>query len=103
MDLNLTEDGFLVNSNEWNETIAIQLAEINQINLTPSHWEIIFFMRQYYAQFKYLPNTRIFVKAIANEFGNNKGNSHYLQKLFSESPLRFTCLLAGLPKPPTCL
>jgi tRNA 2-thiouridine synthesizing protein E len=103
MDLNLTEHGFLVNADDWNEMVAVKLAEMNRINLTPSHWEIILFIRQYYTQFKYLPNTRIFVKAIANEFGGEKGNSRYLQKLFPESSLKLTCLLAGLPKPPTCL
>ncbi len=103
MDLNLTEHGFLVNASDWNEAVAVKLAVLNQIALTPNHWEIILFMRDYYAQFNYLPNTRIFVKAISNKFGIEKGNSRYLQTLFPASPLKYACLLAGLPKPPTCL
>ncbi len=103
MDLTLTEHGFLVNSADWNEEVATELARLNAIVLTPEHWEIMCFMRDYYAQFNYLPNTRIFVKAVANKFGTQKGNSPYLQRLFPESPLKITCLLAGLPKPPTCL
>lgn len=102
MDLNLTEHGFLVNFSDWNEQIASELAVLNQVMLTPAHWEIIFFMRDYYTQFNYLPNTRIFVKAIANKLGSEKGNSRYLQHLFPESPLKLACLLAGLPKPPIC-
>jgi tRNA 2-thiouridine synthesizing protein E len=103
MDLNLTEQGFLVNSSDWNESVATKLAALNGITLMPAHWEIVLFMRNYYAQFNYLPNTRIFVKAIANKFGIEKGNSRYLQQLFPESPLKYACLIAGLPKPPTCL
>ncbi len=103
MDLNLTEHGFLRNSSDWNESVADELATLNRITLTPAHWEIILFMRDYYAQFAYLPNTRIFVKAVANKLGTEKGNSRYLQTLFPESPLKYACLLAGLPKPPTCL
>ncbi|MGB4497432.1 MAG: TusE/DsrC/DsvC family sulfur relay protein [Methylococcaceae bacterium] len=103
MDLTLTEHGFLVNSGEWNEVVALELANRNAIELTPAHWEIVLFMRAYYTQFHYLPNTRIFVKAVANKFGIDKGNSRYLQSLFPESPLKYACLLAGLPKPPTCL
>jgi tRNA 2-thiouridine synthesizing protein E len=103
MDLTLTENGFLVNSSEWNEVVAVELAKRNAIELTPAHWEIVLFMRAYYTQFNYLPNTRIFVKAVANKFGIHKGNSRYLQSLFPESPLKYACLLAGLPKPPTCL
>lgn len=103
MDLELTEQGFLVNIYDWNESVAEQLAILNRITLTPAHWEIVLFMRDYYAQFNYLPNTRIFVKAVANRFGAEKGNSRYLQNLFPESPLKYACKLAGLPKPPTCL
>ncbi|MEI7796519.1 MAG: TusE/DsrC/DsvC family sulfur relay protein [Methylococcaceae bacterium] len=103
MELNLTEHGFLVNLNDWNEEVAVQLATLNAMTLTPAHWEIVWFMRNYYAQFNYLPNTRIFVKAIANKLGMEKGNSRYLQNLFPESPLKMSCKLAGLPKPPTCL
>lgn len=103
MDLNLTEHGFLIDSDDWNEVVAFELAAQNGITLTSAHWEVVLFMRNYYAQFNYLPNTRIFVKAVANKFGVEKGNSRYLQKLFPESPLKYTCLIAGLPKPPTCL
>jgi tRNA 2-thiouridine synthesizing protein E len=103
MELNLTEHGFLVNSSDWNNDIASQLAALNAITLTPAHWEIVLFMRDYYAKFNYLPNTRIFVKAVANKLGVEKGNSRYLQNLFPESPLKMACKLAGLPKPPTCL
>lgn len=103
MDLTLTEQGFLVSTNDWNENIAVELARLNNIVLTPQHWEIVLFMRSYYEKFNYLPNTRIFVKAIANQFGVEKGNSRYLQHLFPESPLKYACLIAGLPKPPTCL
>ena len=103
MELNLTEHGFLVNSSDWNQDVAAQLAASNAITLTPAHWEIVLFMRDYYAKFNYLPNTRIFVKAVANRFGVEKGNSRYLQNLFPESPLKMACKLAGLPKPPTCL
>lgn len=103
MDLTLTEHGFLISMDDWNETVAVELATLNNINLTPAHWEIVWFMREYYQKFNYLPNTRIFVKAIANQFGVEKGNSRYLQQLFPQSPLKYACLIAGIPKPPTCL
>ncbi len=103
MDLKLTEHGFLVSINDWNESVAMELAKLNEITLTSEHWEIVFFMRDFYEKFNYLPNTRVFVKAVANQFGVEKGNSRYLQTLFPQSPLKYACLIAGLPKPPTCL
>ncbi len=98
-----TSQGFLVNTADWNETVAAQLAESNQIVLTTAHWEIIHFIRDYYHQFKHLPNMRVFIKAIAKTLGEDKGNSRYLHGLFPDAPLRDACKLAGLPKPPTCL
>lgn len=98
-----TSQGFLVNAADWNETVAAQLAALNKIALTPAHWEIIHFIRDYYQQFKHLPNMRVFIKAIAKTLGEDKGNSRYLHGLFPDAPLRDACKLAGLPKPPTCL
>jgi tRNA 2-thiouridine synthesizing protein E len=101
--LETTEQGFLVNSADWNEEVAKQLAELNNIPLTDAHWEIMLFIRYYYKQFKHLPNARVFTKAIAKALGEEKGNSRYLHKLFPDGPLKYACKLAGLPKPPTCL
>jgi len=98
-----TGQGFLANLEDWNEKAAICLAEANHIRLTDAHWELIWFMRNYYQQYKHLPNARVFAKAIAKTLGEDKGNSRYLLKLFPDGPLKYTCKLAGLPKPPTCL
>lgn len=99
----LTEQGFLVDMNDWNEEVARELAELNSIELTDAHWEIIVFIRDYYLRYKHLPNARVFTKAVAKQLGEDKGNSRYLHKLFPEGPLKYACKLAGLPKPPTCL
>lgn len=101
--MNLTDQGFLANHTDWNETVAQRLAIENAIELSDAHWEIILFIRRYYQNFKHLPNARIFTKAIAKELGTDKGNSRYLHKLFPNGPLASACKLAGLPKPPTCL
>ena len=44
--LETTDQGFLVKMSDWNEGIAAQLAEVNQIVLTEAHWEIMLFIRQ---------------------------------------------------------
>jgi len=101
--LETTDQGFLVNSSDWNKHVALQLAELNNISLNEAHWELIVFIRHYYQQYKHLPNARVFTKAIAKALGEEKGNSRYLHKLFPDGPLKYACKLAGLPKPPTCL
>ena len=103
VSLETTDQGFLVNSSDWNKGVAIRLAELNNISLNEAHWELIVFIRHYYQQYKHLPNARVFTKAIAKALGEEKGNSRYLHKLFPDGPLKYACKLAGLPKPPTCL
>jgi tRNA 2-thiouridine synthesizing protein E len=101
--LKTTDEGFLVNKDDWNEIVALQIAKLNELELTQLHWEILFFIRHYYLTFKHLPNARVFTKAIKKEFGEDKGNSRYLHKLFPQGPLKYASKIAGLPKPPTCL
>ncbi len=103
LTLETTDQGFLRNRQDWNEAVATQLAAKENIDLGDQHWEIILFMRAYYEQYKHLPNTRMFIKAVAKSLGADKGNSRYLHKLFPSGPLKVACKLAGLPKPPTCL
>ncbi len=101
--IELTEEGFLQYQPDWNEAVAEALARLNHIELTPEHWQILFFIRDYYSTYDHLPNSRVFVKALKTSLGEDIGNSRYLHRLFPEGPLKYACKLAGLPKPPTCL
>ena len=98
-----TDQGFLLDMNLWNDQVAERLASLEGIGLTDAHWEILRFIRQFYLEYKYLPNARVFSKAIKNKLGTEKANSRYLLKLFPEGPLKYACKIAGLPKPPSCL
>lgn len=99
----LSEGGFLRQSSDWDEAVAEVLAVRSGLVLTPEHWEIIQFIRDHYRRFNHLPNARLFVKAVEKSMGPEKGNSIYLHRLFPKGPVRYACLIAGLPKPPCCL
>lgn len=100
-----TDDGFLCDVRDWNEEVAQSLARSAgmAVPLTAAHWEVIHFIRAYHARFRHLPNNRMFVKAVEKTLGQEKGNSRYLNALFAGSPVKYACLLAGLPKPPGCI
>ena len=98
-----TADGFLKDAGQWTPQVAEELARREALQLSASHWEILLFIREYYQRYKHLPNARMFVSAVRKQFGEDKGNSRYLQKLFPQGPLKYACKIAGLPKPPTCL
>jgi|AP17_2_1055511.scaffolds.fasta_scaffold30310_2 tRNA 2-thiouridine synthesizing protein E len=99
----ITDAGFLIEREGWTEELATALADLAGVELTPAHWEIVSFIRDYYSRYHHLPNNRLFVKAIRKQLGNEKGNTRYLYSLFPEAPLKHACQIAGLPKPTSCI
>lgn len=97
------ESGYLKNSHDWSVELAIKIAEKEQINLTAEHWEIITLVRDFYVEYNTSPAIRMLVKAMAQKFGEEKGNSRYLQRLFPDGPAKQATKIAGLPKPAKCL
>jgi tRNA 2-thiouridine synthesizing protein E len=95
--------GYLLNIEDWQAEFAPALAQTENIELTENHWEVVNFVRQFYLEFNTSPAMRALVKAMANEFGPEKGNSRYLFKLFPKGPAKQATKIAGLPKPAKCL
>ncbi|MDO4431352.1 MAG: TusE/DsrC/DsvC family sulfur relay protein [Lonepinella koalarum] len=95
--------GYLLNRLEWNENVALAIAEKENLVLTDAHWEVIFFVRDFYQEYNTSPAIRMLVKAMVQKLGEDKGNSRYLQRLFPDGPAKQATKLAGLPKPAKCL
>ena len=95
--------GYLLNVEDWHAELAPILAATENIELTDNHWEVVNFVRYFYLEFNTSPAMRALVKAMANEFGPEKGNSRYLFKLFPKGPAKQATKIAGLPKPAKCL
>lgn len=95
--------GYLLDVNQWNQDIALAIAEKENLQLTEAHWEVIHFVRDFYKEYKTSPAIRMLVKAMAQKLGEDKGNSRYLQRLFPDGPAKQATKLAGLPKPAKCL
>ena len=102
MDINVDKEGFLRDLSDWDESVACELAALEDIELSATHWDIIKIVRQYYQQYGLSPVNRVFAKIIAQELGKDKGKSIYLMQLFSAKPAKIACKIAGLPKPPNC-
>ncbi|MFY1027882.1 TusE/DsrC/DsvC family sulfur relay protein [Actinobacillus seminis] len=95
--------GYLADMSLWNEDVAKAIAQQENIVLTEAHWEVIYFVRQFYQEYHTSPAIRMLVKSLAEKLGAEKGNSRYLQRLFPEGPAKQATKLAGLPKPAKCL
>ena len=96
-------EGYLKESSQWSEPRAVVIAENEGISLSPEHWDVVRFVRDFYLEFNTSPAIRMLVKAMANKFGEEKGNSRYLYRLFLKGPAKQATKIAGLPKPVKCI
>lgn len=103
MQIETDANGYLLDHKQWNEEVALAISEKENLELTQAHWEVIYFVREFYQEYNTSPAIRMLVKAMAQKLGEDKGNSRYLQRLFPEGPAKQATKLAGLPKPAKCL
>lgn len=90
--LEITDDGYLVDSSKWNEEIAKEMAKESGIELTDKHFAVLKFIRE-------------------NEAGltiRKVGNSGIVDikgfyALFPGGPLKMASKIAGIKKPTSCV
>ncbi len=97
------EEGFLEDIGQWSEDLANHIAQTEDLTMTPEHWEVVNFLREYYQEFQIAPAIRVLTKAMGKRLGAEKGNNKYLYELFPYGPAKQACKIAGLPKPTGCV
>ncbi len=95
--------GYLADPQCWCVAFAQATAAQEGLVLTPAHWEVLYFLRDFYQQYHTSPAMRLLVKAWQQRYGAEKGTSHYLYALFPRGPAQQGSKIAGLPKPVKCL
>ncbi len=91
------EDGFLDNPEEWDEDIAKALAASEDIyELSEGHWNLIYYLREYYNKYGIAP----MIRKLCKETGFTLKN---IYELFPSGPAKGACKVAGLPKPTGCV
>jgi len=63
------EEGCLINRAEWTEDMTKEMAVRDHCELTPDHWVVINFQREYFELFQYSPNQHLLPKAIGKTLG----------------------------------
>ncbi len=81
----------------WSPEKARQVAEIDSIELTDDHWEVISALQEYYEKVE-IPKLRQ-VKDALNEKFHSKGGIRYLHQVIPTGPIAGGCKLAGLEVP----
>ena len=101
-EIETDSEGYLKDTTQWSEAMAEVIAAQEGITLAVEHW-VVRFVREFYLEFNTSPAIRMLVKAMANKFGEEKGNSRYLYRLFPKGPAKQATKIAGLPKPVKCI
>ncbi len=97
------EEGYLTDIGEWTPELADIIAKGENIEMTPEHWEVVNFLREYYVEYQIAPAVRILMKEMTKKYGKEKGDQKYLYGLFPYGPAKQACKIAGLPKPTGCV
>ncbi len=93
----IDEEGYLVDPMDWNEEVAREFANIENIDLTDDHWDAIRFMRQYYAEHQVAPDVRHVMKHLAQRLGAESRNRIF--ELFPYGYVKQACKIAGMKRP----
>jgi tRNA 2-thiouridine synthesizing protein E len=98
-DLEKTDNGYLVNIEEWNEAVAKEIAEAEGIpELTQRHWDLINYLREEFLDNGgNQPNDRHIVKAMSDKWGESVGTKD-LYTLFPKQPSKQAAKIGGLPE-----
>ncbi|WP_089605130.1 TusE/DsrC/DsvC family sulfur relay protein [Acinetobacter piscicola] len=103
LNLELDQDGHLLDYTVWNEDVAQILAKTLDLELTAWHFEILQSVRQFYAQFGHSPATRPLIKFLMKTVSPEINNAVLQEKFNTGLVARHLSRLAGVPKPANCL
>ena len=96
-NVELNEEGFLVNPADWNKDIALEIAQSEGISeLTDDHWNIIDFSRANAEKSGAAPTLRQISKGAGVP-------TKSLFKLFPKGPAKKVAKISGLGKPEGCV
>jgi tRNA 2-thiouridine synthesizing protein E len=95
-EVEVNDEGMLVDRNQWTPEIAEALAREAGIALTPRHWKVITFCREDAARQGTPPGLRRVAKMSGVD-------TKELYQLFPKGPGKLAARIAGLPKPEGCV
>ncbi|MCB0915019.1 MAG: TusE/DsrC/DsvC family sulfur relay protein [Actinobacteria bacterium] len=95
-EVQINDEGFLTEYDEWNEDIAAELAKNIGIDMTDDHWKLINWLREDYKEKGETATTRR-----VQTVGGFPTKQQFV--LFPKKPARKMAYIAGLPKPHGCV
>lgn len=94
-EIDVNEEGYLLDFTQWDRQVGNGLAEESNIVLTDRHWEVI-----QYIQDQHRKEEPLSIRGIKKS-GVIDVKEFY--DLFPGGPLKKSTLIAGIPKPKSCI
>ncbi len=93
-------EGYIVDPEGWNESLARQLAADEDLELTDQYWPILCFIREYWQRDRVAPDVRHVIHYLVEEHGYNKKTAkQHLFELFPYGYVKQACKIAGMQRP----
>lgn len=90
-------EGYLRNLDDWSKLFAEALAHKEGLTLTPAHWEVIHFLRNYWHEHGVQAQVRVMIRHFTLQWGPELGSNHHLHEMFPVGgPQKQGNRLAGL-------
>ena len=95
-EVNVNEEGFLTEYDEWSEEIAAELAKNIDVEMTDEHWALIKWLREDYKEKGETATTRR-----VQTVGGVPTKKQF--ELFPKKPAKKMAYIGGVPKPKGCV
>lgn len=96
--LEATPTGYLVDLEQWNEEVAVIIANAEGIEMTQEHWDVVNYLREeYFNNRGNQPNNRAMLKDLGKLWGK-KISSKDMYNLFPGNPSKQAGMIAGVPE-----
>jgi len=94
-EIDVNEEGYLLNFKQWDKEVCLCIAEEQCIPMTEKHWEVV-----EYLQDKFQKEEPLSIRGIKK---SGVINIKEFYSLFPGGPLKKSTLIAGIPKPKSCI
>ena len=96
--IELSEEGFMLNPEEWDKEVAKLLAQEEEgiEDMSEEHWSVVNYIREYFLEKNLAPMVRKVCQSTGFPLKR-------IFELFPSGPAKGACKVAGLPKPDGCV
>ncbi len=94
--IDVNDEGYLTDPDQWTPEIAREIAQVEGIELTDKHFEVLSYLREQQAEGVQLSIRRVGKSDVVSSIKE-------FYDLFPGGPLKKASKIAGIPKPASCV